>query len=369
MQVIKAKTMYTGKRVLKNAHVAFDRTIRTVSTGEPARVDTSFDVITPAFIDPHNHIGIHRLFDSWGESNEHMDSMLLLADILDSVQMDDPAFRRAIENGVLYSCVVPGSANLIGGRSAVIRHYGRDTNDALVARAGIKAALGYNLVNRKDWGGARPSTRMGGVALLRKRLRKTQTEIKKSRPKLDEEDTVLADVLRGRTRLRVHAHTRDDIAALLRIVDEFALNVSVEHAMNVTDAAVYRELKKRGIPVTYGPLGSRPAKLELKDAGWFNIPALLESGVRFGLMTDHPVIAIWDLFLCTRWFLRAGMTRQQAIELVTRENAALLGIGRQLGTIERGKWASMIGWRGDPFALDSRPVAVYAEGRDLLEDE
>jgi len=85
-------------------------------------------------------------------------------------------------------------------------------------------------------------------------------------------------------------------------------------------------------------------------------------------MTDHPVILARQLFLQTRWFLRAGMSRQEAIELVTQKNAVVLGIDDRLGTLQRGKWASFIGWSGDPFDMASFPKVVYGEG-DLLFSE
>ena len=79
-------------------------------------------------------------------------------------------------------------------------------------------------------------------------------------------------------------------------------------------------------------------------------------------MTDHPVTLARQLFLQTRWFLRSGMSGQQAIELVTRQNASILGIDDRLGTLQRGKWASFICWSGDPFNIASYPKAVYGEG-------
>ena len=100
---------------------------------------------------------------------------------------------------------------------------------------------------------------------------------------------------------------------------------------------------------------------------WRNIRHLLASGVEFGLMTDHPVTLARQLFLQTRWFVRAGMSKQQAVELVSRNNAAILGIGKMLGTLQKGKWASFIGWNGDPFDLASYPVAVYGEGNLLYQ--
>ena len=92
------------------------------------------------------------------------------------------------------------------------------------------------------------------------------------------------------------------------------------------------------------------------------------SGVQFGLMSDHPVTLARQLFLQTRWFLRSGMSGQQAIELVSSKNARILGIDDRLGTLEKGKWASFICWGGDPFDLASYPAAVYGEGNLLFSD-
>ena len=93
---------------------------------------------------------------------------------------------------------------------------------------------------------------------------------------------------------------------------------------------------------------------------------LVSSGVEFGLMTDHPVTPARQLFLQTRWFARAGLSKQAAIELISRKNAEILGISKILGTLEKGKWASFIGWNGDPFDITAYPEAVYGEGKKLF---
>ena len=85
-------------------------------------------------------------------------------------------------------------------------------------------------------------------------------------------------------------------------------------------------------------------------------------------MSDHPVTPARQLFLQTRWFIRAGLSKQQAIEVLSRKNAEILGINNILGTLEEGKWASFTCWNGDPFDLTVYPVAVYGEG-ELLSSE
>ena len=381
MRCLYAKMIYTGKTIKENAYLKFsENKITGISASKNGELIGEFEVVTPAFIDPHSHIGMQRSGEPSGESeaNEHLDSILALPDALDSVQMDDRAFRDAIEMGVLYSCVVPGSGNIIGGHSAVIRNYAKNSTAALIARAGVKAAFGFNPMSTKTWKGNRPNTRMGAAAVLRSKLDEVRLKIqqyqktkgaKKQEITFSAEERVLRDLLQKKSRMRAHVHKIDDIAALLRLVDEFDINVSVEHAMDVHKPDIFRELRKRRIPLVYGPIDSFAYKVELKHENWRNIHHLIESGLTFGLMTDHPVVLARQLLMQTRWFLRAGFSKQQALELITRKNAHILGINRILGTLEKGKWASFICWNGDPFRMESFPAAVYGEGRLLFADK
>ena len=377
MNSVFAKTVYSGKGVRKDAYVVFDRK-KVVGVGSRPRgkVLGRFAVVTPAFIDAHCHIGLTRKGEPnfEGETGERLDMIMPVPDPLDSVMMDDGSFADAIEAGVLYSCVVPGSGQIIGGRAAVIRNYARDTTEALIAYAGLKGAMGYNPSRDRTMPGKRPFTRMGILSLLRKKLHDVRTKMSRYRKArgarkreitFDAEEEVLRDVLTGKERLRIHVHKTDDIAALLRLVDEYGLRLTVEHTMDVHDPHVYEELRKRRIPVVYGPMDALAYKVELKHESWRNVRHLISSGVEFGLMTDHPVILQNTLLLTLRHFLRCGLSKQDAVELVTRKNAKILGIDRTLGTLQKGKWASFVCWNGDPFDLSRHPVAVYAEGEAI----
>jgi imidazolonepropionase-like amidohydrolase len=380
MNCVFAKTIYTGKSIVYDRHLNFNgKNIHGISKSASGELLGHCDVLTPAFIDPHSHIGMERSGEpsGEGEANDQLDSILALTDALDSVQMDDKAFKDAVESGVLYSCVVPGSGNIIGGLSAVIRNYAKDSTGALIGRAGLKAAFGYNPRSTSSWKGQRPTTRMGAIAILRGRLadvhQKQQKHRKARGSKKEEitfsaEDSVLQDLLTGKFRLRAHVHKIDDIAAVLRLVDEFKIKLTIEHAMDVHQADIFKELKKRKIPVVYGPVDCFAYKVELKHEDWRNIGYLLTSGVQFGLMTDHPVTLARQLFLQTRWFIRSGMSKQEAVELVSHQNARILGIDDRLGTLQRGKWASFICWRGDPFDMAGYPQAVYGEGALLYSE-
>jgi len=381
MQTVFGHIVYTGEDVLEDTYVNFDGdTIIGITDKPEGDVIGEYAVITPAFIDGHSHIGMIRAGEPnrEAEANEHMDAMLAHADALDSIQMDDAGFPASIESGVLYACVVPGSGNIIGGNSAVIRNYGKNTNAALIRRAGIKAAFGYNPMSTREWKGTRPSTRMGALAILRAKLHDVRQKMAKEQAKEEAqeasdvtysaEEAVLKSLLAGEDRLRVHVHKTDDIAALLRFVDEFGLKVTLEHTGDVHEAGIYRELAERGIAVIYGPMDSLAYKVELKHEGWRNVKYLIESGVEYGLMTDHPVILQKMLLFELRHFLRMGLSKQEALEIITRKNAKILGIDDILGTLEPGKWASFIGWNGDPFGLENYPVAAYGEGEKVFQD-
>jgi imidazolonepropionase-like amidohydrolase len=379
MNYLFADQLYTGIDLKDQVYLSFKgATIQGVSKRKPSqgKLIGRFPVVTPSFIDPHSHIGLYRAGEpeSEGEGNEQARPLFFLPDALDSLQMDDPAFADAIEMGVLYSCIVPGSGNIVGGMSAIIRHFATNSSDALIGRAGVKAAFGYNPMSTQNWKGERPTTRMGAVGMLREKLyqvrdkmdrRQTATGKDKDKIEFSAEERVLRDLLQGRTLLRCHVHKSDDIAALLRLVDTFGLRVTVEHAGDVHQPEIFIELKNRNIPVAYGPLDSFAYKVELRHENWRNLRHLIDSGVSFALITDHPVIPSRNLLLTTRWLIRCGYTKQQAIDLVSRKNAEFLGIDKQVGTLRKGRWASFTCWNGDPFDLTAFPVAVYGEGQCL----
>ena len=150
MNCVHGATLYTGRSIIEDAYLIFDGDkIIDVSKRKRGSQIGSFAVVTPAFVDPHSHVGMSRAGEPSNETeaNEQLDTITVISDALDSIQMDDSAFADAIEMGVLYSCIVPGSANIIGGLSAVVRNYAANTTEALIARAGVKAAFGYNPIS------------------------------------------------------------------------------------------------------------------------------------------------------------------------------------------------------------------------------
>ncbi len=387
MKAVKVSKLYTGRygEVLEDVYIAWrDREIVYVGKEKPGDaeiIEIEGGVATPAFIDAHCHIGMVRSGEPMAEeeSNDVMDSVLPLADAIHSVYMDDKAFRESIEWGVLYSCVLPGSGNIVGGRAAVIRNYAHDIEDAFIKSAGIKAALGYNPRSVKEWKGTRPSTRMGALSILRKWLIKAMDAAKliekgkKDPEEFDPEVRALIPVVKGEELLRVHVHKQDDIAALLILKREMGLRITIEHACDVHSRETVEKIVKEGVPVVYGPMDSFPYKTELKHESWRNARLFVELGMvekgLMGLMSDHPVVLQRNLYLQLRFFTRFGLDLSKAITLITRNNARILGIDSFLGTVERSKWASFVVWSGDPLRMDSYPKLVVGEGRVLHEED
>jgi len=382
MKAVKAGIVYTGRveLVLKDVYIVFndEGVITDVRREKPSvEVVGEAPVVTPAFIDAHSHIGMVRAGEhpSEEESNEHMDSVLATVDALDSIYMDDQSFKESIEHGVLYSCVLPGSGNVIGGKGVVIKNYAQTTRDAFIKYAGVKAALGFNPRSTTDWKGTRPFTRMGAIAILRKALLKARNELKlveKGKKEVEEvepEVSALFPILKGELKLRVHVHKADDIMALLRLREEFNLKVVVDHACDIHRKEIFEILAKENIPIVYGPVDAFSYKTELKHESWRNIKKLVEAKPFYGLMTDHPVILQRNLFLQLRFFRRFGVSREECINIITERNAKILGIDDKYGVIEKGKMASLVLWNGDPFSLETYPVKVLAEGKIIYEEE
>ncbi|RKZ03150.1 MAG: amidohydrolase [Candidatus Hydrothermota bacterium] len=407
MKVYFAKKLYDGKgNLLENVYIGVsDNEISYVGTKKPeGDLVGEFPYATPAFIDAHAHIGLDREGEPYteGETNDYADSIQPVLNPLDSVYFDDTAFKNSVENGVLYSCIVPGSGNLLGGKAVVIRNFARNRKEAFFRDYGYKMALGYNPRSvYGQWGGKRFNTRMGanshlefkldevkrkarkqeiefqkGVKDLEKSLKKgdiTQEEFEERKALLKEGLEVdlspiersIMELLRGEKIGKVHVHKADDVLYLIELKKKYGLKVTADHTADVFEKEIFVELKNEGIPVVYGPISSFNYKVELKNSSYKNVKPLIESGVFYGLMTDHPVVLQYLLFYELRYFLLYGITPEKAIEIITMRNAKILGIDDVLGSVEKGKLASFVLWNGNPFELMSHPELVLAEGREV----
>jgi imidazolonepropionase-like amidohydrolase len=306
-----------------------------------------------------------------------------------------------VDFGVLYSCIVPGSGNLLGGRAMIIKNYARHRQEALLRDYGYKMALGYNPRSTHKWKGTRPNTRMGIYGMLEKKfdsvlLKKQKTELARDKKlkeldikvrsgekKMNREDVefekktiekeyqldfdceerALLELLEGRKTAKVHVHKEDDVLYLIELAKKYQIKVTADHLGDVHHKEIFDQLANNDIPVVYGPLGSLPYKVELKNESYKNTELLMKSKAHYGLMTDHPVIMAPALRDSLKFFLIFGMKEEEAVSLISYKNAAILGIDDILGSVEPGKLASLTVWDRNPLQMAAYPNCVMAEGK------
>jgi imidazolonepropionase-like amidohydrolase len=334
-----------------------------------------------------------------GESNDRRDHFQPLTNPLNSIYFDDQAFGDAVDFGVLYSCVVPGSGNLLGGRAMVIRNFASSRAEALVKDYGYKMALGYNPRSTTDWRGERPNSRMALYAMLEKKFddllhKREKTELARTRKlrelaqrerekqltvqevnaeqalinreyelELSLEDRALLELLNGQKSAKIHVHKHDDVLYLIEFVKKYKLRATADHTEDVYIREIFDALGDNNIPVVYGPMQYFAYKVELKHASYRNARTLMKSRAFFGLMSDQPAISPVNLRDQLKFFLIQGMPEEEAISIITRRNAIILGLDDTLGSVSAGKLASLVVWNKDPLTLGAFPKMVMAEGK------
>jgi imidazolonepropionase-like amidohydrolase len=336
-------------------------------------------VVTPGFIDAHTHVGIGELAvgREGADINESADPVTPHVRAIDATYPGDIGFADAREGGITAINVMPGSGNVIGGLTVLLKTYGSKIDDMVVRHpSGLKAALGEN--PKRSHGDAKkmPTTRMGIAALMRENLVRAQNylarrdahEAGKGDGKPFERDLKLEAigmVLRGEIPLRWHAHRSDDILTALRIRDEFDFPMVLDHS---TEAhMVADELAKRDIPAVVGPTLSSKYKVELKNRHLVTPGALTRAGVKVALTTDHHVVAIQYLHLTLVMAVKEGLDREMALRTVTRHPAEIMGVGDRIGSLAPGRDADLVIWSGDPLDIYQRTEQVYIDGHKVYE--
>jgi imidazolonepropionase-like amidohydrolase len=382
MKLIRSKTLFDGKNEKHDMYIGFeDNEIKYVGRYKPqnekdnSEVICEADTVTPGLIDSHSHIGMARSGEpsEEEEANEHMKTVYPLIDSSHSIYMDDQSFAESVESGVLYSTVLPGSGNVIGGKAVLVRNFSKDIGSAYIMDVGIKAAMGYNPRSTTKWKGDRPSTRMGAIALLREnfiKARKMQRLIQTEKKVIDEVEPiteVFMDILLGKYKMMVHVHKEDDIMVLIQLAKEFGIKVVANHCADVYRREVFEALRRASIPIVYGPMDSFPYKVELKHESWRNVKQLLDSKAKFSIMSDHPVILQRNMFYTLRHLSRFGISRAEAISRITSDAADIIGIN-DIGQIRPGFKSSFVIWNGDPFSILNYPIMVVAEGKIAFQE-
>lgn len=315
-------------------------------------IDCHGQYLFPGFIDVHTHLGLYDEGTGWAgnDANETAEALTPHIRAMDGVYPLDQAFTDAVKSGITTVHVMPGSANVIGGTTSVIKTTGKNIKKMIFQEiAGLKIALGENPKRIHSQGNNDSITRMGIMGMLREAFYKAMHT---DRP----EDLRIAPIVKALKReipVRIHAHRADDIISALRFAEEFNLDLRIEHCTE--GHLIASELSGLNLKVSVGPTLTRRSKVELKNKTWKTYQELTNHGVEVSITTDHPYTPIQYLNICAGIAVREGLSEQKALEGITILPAKNLKINQNVGSIEVGKDADLVLWSHHPFHYLARP--------------
>ncbi|SHJ99287.1 Imidazolonepropionase [Anaerobranca californiensis DSM 14826] len=322
-------------------------------------IDAAGKVIMPGIIDAHSHIGIFEegMGFEGADGNEMTNPSTPHLRAIDAINPMDSAFVDAYKGGITTVVSGPGSANVIGGLALAMKTYGKIIDEMVILNpSGLKCAFGENPKRVYNAQKKMPTTRMGTAAIMREELIKAQNYLKKLEKGEKDEDKAperdlkmesLVKVLKKEIPLRAHAHRADDIVTALRIAEEFDVNITIEHCTEGHLIADY--LGKKGVSVIIGPTLTAKPKIELQNLTFETGRVLYEAGVKFAIMTDHPVIPQQYLPICAALAHKDGLPEEEALKAITINAAEIIGVADRVGSLEVGKDADIIILSGHLF--------------------
>ncbi|WP_201716210.1 amidohydrolase [Rossellomorea arthrocnemi] len=313
----------------------------------------------PGFIDCHTHLGLYDEGTGWAgnDANETIEPMTPHIRAFDGVYPLDPGFKDALQYGVTTVNVMPGSANVIGGTTSVIKTFGSNIQSMIIKEtSGLKIALGENPKRIHSNGNNDSITRMGIMGMLREAFFSAkycdQPEELRVAP--------LVSALKREIPVRIHAHRADDILSAVRFAEEFNLDLRIEHCTE--GHLISEELKGKKLKVSVGPTFTRRSKVELKNKSWLTYQKLTEAGVEVSVTTDHPYTPIQYLNMCAAIAVREGLDEHKALEGITILPARNLGVSDRIGSIEVNKDADLVLWSHHPFHFMAKPMMTFVNG-------
>ncbi|HNP62710.1 MAG TPA: amidohydrolase family protein [Woeseiaceae bacterium] len=373
----------TGERLDSADVLIADGKIVAVGTGLDAGdatvVDASGKWITPGIIDVHSHLGVYASpgTESHSDGNEATAPVTAQVWAEHSVWPHDPGFVTALAGGVTALQVLPGSANLIGGRSVTLKNVpGRNVMEMKFPGApyGLKMACGENPKRVYGGRGQAPSTRMGNVAGYRAawieaadyRDKKKAAEGGKGEALLrDLRLDTLAGVLDGEILVHNHCYRGDEMSVMLDIAKEFGYKITAFHhaveAYKIADLLAEADTCSAMWADWWG------FKMEAYDGIRENAAIVDQAGACAIIHSDDDY-GIQRLNQETAKVMGAAarvgvdIPPERAIQWITINAAKALGIDDVTGTLEAGKMADVVVWTGSPFSVYSKAERVYIDG-------
>ena len=349
--------------------------------------------VTPGIIDLHSHMGVYSAPGVKSSSDGNESTSPVTADVWaeHSVWTQDPQFSLALQGGVTTFHVLPGSANLIGGRGTTFKNVQSNTVQGMKypdAPHSLKMACGEN--PKRVYGSRRqaPSTRMGNVAGYRKAWIKASkykqnmnsyesksVEAKEivSPPTRDLEMDTLAGVLDGEILVQNHCYRAEEMAMMIDIAKEFGYKITAFHhaveAYKIADLLADNDICGALWADWWG------FKHEAYDMVQENIAIIDQARNGSGCAVVHSddAIGIQHLNQEAAKALAAGnragfnISKARAMRWITSNPAKAAGIEKTTGSLVKGKNADVVIWNKNPFSVYAIAQKVFIDGNLMFD--
>ena len=351
-----------------------------LSAGQLTIIEATGQWLTPGVIDVHSHLGVYPSprIPSTSDGNEATAPNTAEVWAEHSVWPQDPQFNLALEGGVTSLQILPGSANLFGGRGVTLKNVPSRTVTGMKfpgAPHGLKMACGENPKRVYGNRNIAPSTRMGNVAGYRsewikaheykRKLLKYDPNGDKPAPARDLRLETLVEVLEGKILVHNHCYRADEMATLIEISREFGYKIGTFHhaveAYKIADFLAEEDICSAMWTDWWG------FKLEAFDGIQQNV-ALVDQAGACAIVHSDSARDIQHLNQEASKALAAGrkmgmnIGSGQAIKWITLNAAKSLGIDAETGSIEVGKAADLVIWDLNPLSVYSRAQQVFVDG-------
>ena len=344
---------------------------QSISAPSGARIiDAKGMHLTSGIIDEHSHIAISKGVNEGGQA------ITAEVSIADVVNPDDIDIYRQLAGGVTAAQLLHGSANPIGGQSALIKlKWGQTPDEMLIDNAPkfIKFALGEN-VKQANWGDFNtvrfPQTRMGVEQVFydgfyRARAYQKEWELYKSgklktAPRVDLELEVLSEILRSERFITCHSYIQSEINMLMHVADSMGFRVN-------TFTHILEGYKVADKMKAHGVAGSTFSdwwayKFEVNDAIPYNAALMQQQGVLVCLNSDDAEMGRRLNQEAAKAIKYGGMTEEEAWKLVTLNPAKILHLDQRMGSVKAGKDADLVLWTANPLSIEARSAMTIIEG-------
>ena len=348
-------------------------------------IDGAGKYVTPGVIDVHSHLGDYPTpsVSAHSDGNEATGPVTAEVWAEHSVWPQDPGFSRALANGGVTTLqILPGSANLFGGRSVTLKNVYARTMQGMKfpgAPYGLKMACGENPKRVYGGKGRMPSTRMGNIAVDRQTWARAQ-EYKKRWDRYEEQggeapsrdmamDT-LRGVLAGEIIIHNHCYRADEMAIVLDMAKEFGYKVGTFH--HAVEAYKIADLLKANGTCAAVWADWWGFKMESYDAISENL-AVLEREGACGMIHSDDANGIQrlnqEIAKVRAAAKRAGFVIPEEIawKWAAITPAKALGVDNVTGSLKAGKMADVVLWNGNPFSVYTRPEKVWVDGALLFD--